>query len=326
MTIRSKIAALTLGVALIAGSAQAEELKFANYMPAGHPYVGSTFQPFADEVAAKTNGAVTVNLYNGGELGAGPVEQYSRVVDGVAELAVSLPGYTASNFPLTLLSELPGVLSEQNGTEELNAHLDLFASEYKRAHLVALWSNAENILFTAKTPVRSLADVKGLKIRVPSRNTGLLVEAWGASPVSMPVSDIYNAMQTGVIDGAMIDGTGINAFKLGEVANYITMGMETTISPFFILMNRDAYAALSPEDQAAVDAAGKAAAMNGQASQLKGAAKGIEGFAALPGKEVIHLSAEEAAPFNAVVPDVVTKVVGETGGDAQNIVDTLAAK
>ena len=63
-----------------------------------HPYVGSTFQPFADEVAAKTNGAISVKLYNGGELGAGPVEQYGRVVDGVAELAISLPGYTASNF------------------------------------------------------------------------------------------------------------------------------------------------------------------------------------------------------------------------------------
>ena len=326
MILRNALAALALGTALVSTMAAAEELKFANFMPGGHPYVGSTFQPFADEVAAKTNGAVSVKLYNGGELGAGPVEQYGRVVDGVAELAVSLPGYTASNFPMTLLAELPGVLEEATGTEELSAHLDLFASEYKRAHLVALWSSAENILFTAKTPVRSLEDLKGLKIRVPSRNTGLLVEAWGASPVSMPVSEIYNAMQTGVIDGAMIDGTGINAFKLGEVANYITMGMETTISPFFILMNRDAYASLSPEEQAAVDAAGKQAALNGQASQLAGAAKGIEGFSALPGKEVIHLTAEQAAPFDAVVPGVVAKVVGETGGDAQAVVDALSAK
>jgi len=326
MILRTAIAALALGTALTATSVWAEELKFANYMPAGHPYVGSTFQPFADEIAARTDGAVTVKLYNGGELGAGPVEQYGRVVDGVAELAVSLPGYTASNFPLTLLAELPGLLDEKTGTEELSAHLDLFAPEYKRAHLVALWSNAENILFTARTPVHSPADLKGLKIRVPSRNTGLLVQAWGGSPVSMPVSEIYNAMQTGVIDGAMIDGTGINAFKLGEVANYITEGMKTTISPFFILMNRDAYAALSPEQQAAVDAAGKTAAMNGQASQLTGAAKGIEGFAALPGKEVIRLTADEADAFNAAVPDVLAKVVGETGGDAQKIVDTLSAQ
>ncbi len=197
MFLRTAISALALSSVLATGG-WAEELKFANFMPAGHPYVGSTFQPFADEVAAKTNGAISVKLYNGGELGAGPVEQYGRVVDGVAELAISLPGYTASNFPYTLLAELPGMLDEATGTEELYAHLDLFAPEYKRAHLVALWSSAENILFTTKTPVHTPADLKGLKIRVPSRNTGLLVEAWGGSPVSMPVSEIYNALQTGV--------------------------------------------------------------------------------------------------------------------------------
>lgn len=204
--------------------AGAEELKLANYMPAGHPYVASTLQPFADEVAARTEGGVTVRLFNGGELGAGPVEQYGRVVDGVAELAIGLPGYTASTFPLTLLAELPGLLDEATGTAELTAHLDLFLPEYRRVHLVSLWSNAENVLFTVNVPVRTLDDLKGLKIRVPSRNSGLLVEAWGGSPVSMPVSEIYNALQTGVIDGAMIDGTGINAFKLGEVANYVTRG------------------------------------------------------------------------------------------------------
>ncbi len=325
MIIRSALTALALSTAL-ANMAGAEELKFANYMPAGHPYVGSTFQPFADAVAAATSNEVTVKLYNGGELGAGPVEQYGRVVDGVAELAVSLPGYTASNFPLTLLAELPGALDEASGTQELNDKRDLFAEEYKRAHLVSLWSNAENILFTATKPVRTLEDIKGMKIRVPSRNTGLLVEAWGASPVSLPVSEIYNALQTGVIDGAMIDGTGIGAFKLDEVSNYVTMGMQTTISPFFILMNRDAYDALTPEQQAAVDAAGKDAAMNGQASQIKGAQKGIEKFAAIAGKEVIRLSAEEAAPFNAVAAAVQEKAAAEIGDAAAPVIAGLTAQ
>lgn len=325
MTIRTKIAVLALGGALAAGSASAEEMKFANFMSAGHPYVGSTFQPFADEVATKTGGDVTVKLYNGGELGAGPVEQYNRVVDGVAEFAVSLPGYTASQFPLTLLAELPGVLDEQSGTADLEEHLDLFSSEYRRTHLVALWSSAENLLFTRDKAVHTPDDLKGMKIRVPSRNTGMLVEAWGATPVSMPVSEIYNAMQTGVIDGAMIDGTGINAFKLGEVADYITMGMKTTNSPFFILMNRDAYGSLSAEDKAAIDAAGKEAAMHGQQSQLTVAQKGIEGFKSTEGKDVIELTPEQAKAFDDLSADVVSQEVEQTGGDAQKIVDTLKA-
>ncbi|MER5173900.1 TRAP transporter substrate-binding protein [Thioclava kandeliae] len=329
MTIRTLFASAALGALSlnvgISGSASAEELKFANFMPAGHPYVGSTFQPFADAVAQGTDGAVTVKLYNGGELGAGPVEQYGRVTDGVAELAVSLPGYTASQFPLTLLAELPGVLEEATGTDTLENHLDLFGKEYRRVHLVSLWSSAENLLFTRNKAVHTPADLKGMKIRVPSRNTGVMVEAWGATPVSMPVSEIYNAMQTGVIDGAMIDGTGINAFKLGEVSNYITKGMETTNSPFFIVMNRDAYNDLTDEQKAVLDAAGREAAEHGQASQLAVAKKGLESFAAMDGKEVITLTDDEAKAFDELSAKAVDTIVAGTGGDAQQIVETLKA-
>ncbi|QYZ69601.1 TRAP transporter substrate-binding protein [Neotabrizicola shimadae] len=317
-------AAFGLGMAALA--AQADELKLANFMAPTHPYVAGTLEPFAAKVAEATGGTVTVKLYNGGELGAGPADQYSRVVDGVAEFAIGLPGYTAANFPLTLLTELPGVLTEEDGTAAIWKNIDLFQPEYERVKLVALWSSASNLLYTRDKAVRTPADIKGMKIRVPSRNAGLEVEAWGGSPVSMPVSEIYNALQTGVIDGAMIDGTATKAFKLGEVANYLTVGMNTTISPFFILMNRDAFDALTPEQQAAVLEAGKEASVLGNQVQLTEAAKGIEAFAAMPGKEVISLSPEEAAAFNDLTAGVTTQVVAETGGNAQAIVDALKAK
>ncbi|MFC2968499.1 TRAP transporter substrate-binding protein [Acidimangrovimonas pyrenivorans] len=326
MFARKITATAVLGAAVAtAGIASAGELSFANFMPSNHPYVASTFQPFADEVAQLTDGKVTVKLYSGGELGAGPVQQYNRVVDGVADLAVSLPGYTASQFPLTLLSELPGVLKEKTGTEDIYRNLALFGRDYRRVHLVALWSNAENVLFTRDKAVHSPADLKGMKIRVPSRATGLLVEAWGGSPVSMPVTQIYNAMQTGVIDGAMIDGTGVNAFKLNEVSKYITTGMKTTISPFFIIMNRDAYDGLTPAEREAIDKAGHQAALNGLASQLKVAEAGFVSFAATPGKEVIRLTPDQAAAFDKLSAPVTEEVVRKAGGDAQKIVDALKA-
>jgi TRAP-type C4-dicarboxylate transport system substrate-binding protein len=311
---------------LTATVASAQEMKFANYMAPTHPYVAGAFDPFAAQVAEATGGAVTVKVYNGGELGAGPADQYARVVDGVAEFAFGLPGYTASNFPLTLLTELPGVLTEADGTAAIWKNIALFATEYERVQLVGLWSNAQNVLYTRDKAVRTPADVAGLKIRVPSRNAGLVVEAWGGSPVSMPVSEIYNALQTGVIDGAMIDGTATNAFKLGEVANFLTVGMDTTISPFFILMNRDAFDALSPEHQQAVLTVGQEISVTGNRVQLAEAAKGIAAFGALEGKELITLTAEEAAAFNALSAPVVAAVVAETGGTAQAVVDALKAR
>ena len=320
------IAGAFLGLGLGLTAAKAETLKFANFMAPTHPYVASTFEPFAKAVEEATKGEVKVQLYNGGELGAGPAEQYARAVDGVADLSISLPGYTASNFPLTLVAELPGVLAEADGTDKLWNHLDLLKSEYRRTPLVALWSSAENILYSAKKPIRTIDDVKGMKIRVPSRNSGLLVEAWGGTPVSMPVSEVYNALQTGVIDAAMIDGTATKAFKLGEVANYVTLGMKTTNSPFFIVMNRDAWQDLSDEQKAAVEAAGKQASLNGQQSQLKVAASGIEAIAAMPGKEVIRLTPEQAAPFDAIAAEVTAKIVAETGAEAKALFDALAVK
>lgn len=322
MRITATIAAAAVG--LWASAAGAEDLKFANFMPPTHPYVEGAFQLFADMVKEKTGGSVTVTLYNGGEPGPGPAEQYSRVVDGVAELAISLPGYTASNFPLTLTAELPGVVAEATGTGKIWDNIGLFQPEYRRVKLIALWSSAENVLYMRDKAVRSPRDFKGMNIRVPSRNSGLVVEAWGGTPVSMPVTEIYNAMQTGVIDGAMIDATATRAFRLGEVANHLTMGMKTTNSPFFIVMNRDAWDSLSDEEQAALEDAGREASKLGNETQLRVAAGGIKAFAEGEGHEVIRLSPEEAAAFDALSVPVTEKVVAGNGAKAQEIVNALS--
>lgn len=315
----------TAALAFAASGAMAEDLSFANFMPAGHPYVAGAFQPFADMVSEKTGGAVTVKLYNGGELGPGPVEQYNRAVDGVADFAVSLPGYTASSFPETLIAELPGVVTTETGTADIWDNIDLFKDEFRRVQLVSLWSSAPNVLYSRDVAIHSPEDVKGMNIRVPSRNAGLQVEAWGGNPVSMPVTDIYNAMQTGVIDAAMIDTTATRAFRLGEVAKYLTLGFDATNSPFFIVMNRDAFRSLSDDEQAAVLEAGREASGLANATQLSVAEAGIAAFAELGG-QVIELSPEEAAAFDALSAPVVDKVVAEVGGNAQAIVAALSGQ
>lgn len=108
------------------------------------------------------------------------------------------------------------------------------------------------------------------------------------------------------------------------MADYLTLGFETTNSPFFILMNRDAWESLSAESQAAVEEAGIEASRLGNQVQLSVAASGIEAFRAMDGKEVIELSAEQAAPFNAAALEVTQEVVAEAGAEAQAIVDALA--
>lgn len=306
-----RLSAAIAAAVLMTTAVQATELKLADFQPPSHFVVGQVYEPMAARIAADTNNEVTIKLFMGGELGPGPGEQYNRAVDGVTDIAFGLPGYTASNFQKTLLTELPGVLSADTGTAAMLDRADLIADEFKRVTLLGIWNNAPNVIFTASKPIRALEDLKGLKIRVPSRNAGLVVEAWGATPVSMPAPEIYNAMQTGVIDGAMTDPSTLGGFKLGEVTNYITMGMDTTISSFFLIMNRDSFAALSDDQQKAVMAAGREAAMNGQKAWSEVSAKALAGFKDTAGKEVIMLSDDEAAKFNAASAAVVEKAISD---------------
>lgn len=317
--------AFALSIGLAASAAQAKDLKLADFQPAAHPYVETVYAQFSDEISAATNGEVTVTTYMGGELGPGPAEQYNRAVDGVTDIAFGLPGYTAANFPKTLLSELPGVIEADTGTEKIIANLDQLSEEYRRVVLVGLWNNAPNLLFMAEKQVETLEDLKGLKIRVPSRNAGLVIESWGATPVSMPAPEIYNAMQTGVIDGAFIDATTLRVFRLAEVTKSITMGMDGTISSFFLIMNRDSFADLSEAQQQAVLDAGQAASLRANGVQMKGAAAALEAFAGTEGKTVITLSPEEAARFDAASGPVVAKIIADADAAGLGASDYVAA-
>jgi len=311
MGILEKLTASALALGMMATAVGATELKLADFQPPTHFIVDTTYGPFAKAISDATGGDTTVKVFMGGELGAGPAEQYNRVVDGVTDIAFGLPGYTASNFPLTLLNELPGVITADAGTQAMMDHADMLAGEYKRVQLVGLWNNAPNLLLTASKPVRSMDDLKGLNIRVPSRNAGIIVQAWGANPVSMPAPEIYNAMQTGVIDGAMIDPTTLKSFKLAEVTKFVTQGMDTTISEFFLIMNRDSFDSLNETAQKAVLDAGREAALTSAAKWLDVANKSMADFAASEGKEVITLSAEEAAKFNVASAAAVEQIVTE---------------
>ena len=320
------IKALTTAAALLAAPvAMAEELKLADFQPPTHFVVDQVYTPMAEAISAATGGEVTVRPYMGGELGPGPVEQYNRTVEGVTDIAFGLPGYTAANFPKTLLTELPGVISADTGTMAVQDNIDMLRDEYRRVVLVGLWNNAPNLLLMADKPITALSDLAGLKIRVPSRNAGLVVEAWGATPVSMPAPAIYNAMQTGVIDGAMTDATTLNAFKLAEVTNHVTQGMKTTISSFFMIMNRDSFEDLDETAQQAVLDAGREASLAGNQAWMGVAAKALDGFAATDGKEVITLTPEAAAEFDAASAPVVEKVIADADAAGMNASDFVAA-
>ena len=296
--------------------AQADELKLAHFSSTKYHLHNEMFLPLADKIAEATGGDTTIRVYPGGELGKGPVKQYDRVLDGVADIVYALPGYTASQFKKTLLVELPGVVpGNEDITKKIWANIDLLDKEFRRTKLLGLWSAEPAKLLMAEKKIEKLSDLAGLKIRVPSKNTGRVIEAWGATAVSMPITEVYQSLETGVVDGVLVDTSVLTSFKLGEVVKYVTTGMDGSNSLFMLVMNRDSWEGLDAETQAKLDGmTGAEMSQGGHVTMSTSGVKALEKWEA-EGGEVVRLSPEAAAEFDAASAKLAEALIAELEGE-----------
>jgi len=317
---------LVLTASLGASAVSADELKLAHFSSTKYHLHNEMFLPLAENIAEATGGETTLRVYPGGELGKGPVKQYDRVIDGVADIVYALPGYTASQFKKSLLVELPGVVpGDENITAKLWDNIDHLEQEFTRTKLLGLWSSRPGSLLMANKKIESMADLKGLKIRVPSKNTGRVAEAWGATAVSMPITQVYQSMETGVVDGALVDTSVLGSFKLGEVTKYVTQGMIGSNSLFMLIMNRDSWDGLDADTQAKLEAmTGREMSLGGNETMTNAAVKSekawVEG-----GGEIISLSADAAAEFDAASAALAETLITELEGEGIKAADWAAA-
>ncbi len=230
------------------------ELNLAHFMPSRHPMDRGVMTPFASEVSSATNGEISVVIHPAGELGKGPVQQYKRVVSGAVDIAFGIPAYTPNQFPKTALVHLPGLFENvEVATNAIWKNIENLEDEYKEVKLLALWANNPAVCITRESPVQSMADFKGLKVRAPNPVMAKVVAAWGANPVSMPITEIFNAMNTGVIDAVIMGPSGIRSYKMQDVARFITTNIPASVDSFYIVMNMDRWNYLSEEHQTAFE-------------------------------------------------------------------------
>ncbi|MCB1343147.1 MAG: TRAP transporter substrate-binding protein [Pseudooceanicola sp.] len=310
----SAATALCLG-----GAVQAEELKFANFTPPFHTINASVIEKLNADVSAATGGALTVRGYHGGELGAGPVEQYVRVLQGAADIAWGLPGYTSSQFGKTMIAELPGAIPvDKPGYEALWAAFDAeLASEFPGTKPLALWTSEPNIMIMKDKVIRTPADLAGLKIRVAGATAADVATALGATPVQMPINQVYNALQTGLIDGVFTGASTLVDFKLDEVADALILGAPLGRLTFYTVMTGSKYDALPADQKAAIDAAsGMALSKSAEDAWLVTADKAMEAARADSKNTVVDLSEAEVAAFSDAVAKVVDAYVASVGGEA----------
>ena len=314
----TKFRALTAAVALFAAApVAAEELRFAHFVPPAHTLTASTIEPLQAAVAAS---GLPIRVYPGGELGAGPLEQYVRVLQGVADIVWGLQGYNSSQFQRTMISELPGALNPgQSGYDAIWRAYDAgqLANEFPGTVPLALWTSEPNVIIMRGRNVRTPADLAGLKIRVSGSAAAAVVEALGATPVQMPAGEIYNALQTGLIDGLITGASAIGDFRLDEVADSYTLGAPMGHISFYVVMNQARYEGLSAEHRAAIDSiAGRTLSASAEAGWNARATQVLEQIRATGDNTVIDLTPEEVAAFAAITLPVRDQVIATIDGGA----------
>jgi TRAP-type C4-dicarboxylate transport system substrate-binding protein len=237
-------------------STKAVELKMGHMSSTEHVQHSMAMAPFSEEVAKVTEGRIHFTIYPGAAL-AGPKETYDSIVTGIMDAGWGLQGYTAGKFPVHSVLQLP-FMADGTGAElsvvaqKLYDQFPEIQKEY--SDVKPLWIHAADpyAIITKGKAVRSFADVKGLKLRAPSVEAKSMIESWGATPVSFPAPEIYDALQKGVIDGALLPIAAIKDFNLFDAVDYVTVGNFNT-SLFFVVMNKDSWDKLSPEDQKKMD-------------------------------------------------------------------------
>lgn len=303
------VASLAFGVA-----AQARELSLAYFMGPKHPMNAAVFTPFAERLAELSGGELTVKQFPGGALNSVPPKQYSILLDGVADIVFTLPGYTGETFPKTNVINLPGICTDSiTCTEALQRAKSELESEYQ-AKLLVIWANSPPILLTKDKPVRTLEDLQGLKLRVTSSGQVPFVDALGSSPIGQPVNVLNQNISNGVIDAISIDPSGIASYKLQEVTKYLTTFYPGSGSAFVMLMNQDVYDSLSEEEKGWVAQASEGLAESGAIGFEASTQYGLK-LSREAGLEFIDIGKEEEARWQAVVDARLKEVLSEPAGD-----------
>lgn len=298
--------ALAGAISVGAQVATAEQLTVATFVPPQHHTNTVMFKWFGEELEKRSGGTLTMQLFPAGQLGAGPVQQYKRAVEGVADITFGVSAYTPALFPKTMLAIPPGKAeSSAEATQRILAVFDEYlADEYSDVKMIGL-TTAAGIGIAATRDVSTLEGMQGAKIVPYAALTTPIIEAMGAVPVQMPVTEMYTGLSTGTIDGAYATYNNMTPpWNFWDVASYFVTNVPVQHAVVFVVMNRERYEALSDEHRAIIDdLAGEAASMK-LAESFDGADEtSLAMMQATTDKnyELIEVTADERAKMDAAV-------------------------
>lgn len=321
------VAALATGI-MLAGlqtaSAQVQ-LIFATVNPAGSLLNREAFIPWAERINAAGEGIIEIDVREGATL-ANYGNVYDRVLNDVIQIGWGIPSIVAGRFPRTEVSGLPFLTnSSEIGSVAMYELLEsgLLDAEYEEIVPLAMVLMSQSVLHLVNEP-QSLDDFSGVKFVAGSQIDSNKVQRLGGTPISLPLGDMYEGLQRGTVDAALIGWTAYDSFNLGEVTSF---HVEEPLGSgaAFIFMSRSKFDSLPPEaqqvllDNSGLEESRRIGAIFDQATeQTRAEAE------ASPGNTVIQLTPEQSQAWRDRLDPLIDEWAARTpNGEA--ILDTLRA-
>ena len=235
--------------------AVAEELSVATFMPPQHHINKNLFGWFGKEIAKRSGGSLTMKLFPAGQLGAGPVQQWKRAVEGVADITFGVQAYTAPLFPRSMLIIPPGKsTTADESTKRMWGIYDRYlAQEYKAVKAMGVFTVAGSLI-AATRDVSTMDGLRGAKLVPYAAMTRPIVQAMGAVPVQMPVTQMYTGLSTGTIDATYASFNNITPpWNFWDVAKFVVGNVPVQFAATFVAMNKERYRGLSREHRKIID-------------------------------------------------------------------------
>ncbi len=252
-TRRFWVAAALLGAATSA-SAQIT-LTASSWVPPAH-LLSRAQAEWCSQVAKATQDRVKCNIL---PKAVAPAPQtFDAVRDGLVDLAYSVHGYTPGRYDLTQVAEMSGLGDSAIATSVAyqriyEKHLAKF-DEHRGMHVITVFTHGPGVIFNSKKPIKSLADLDGIKFRVGGGVVNDIGKKLGVNMTLKPAPQSYELLSSGVVDGVWFPHESIVSFKLEKLIKYRTSipgGLYNT--SFAFVMNPDTWKKIPKDDQAAIN-------------------------------------------------------------------------
>jgi TRAP-type C4-dicarboxylate transport system substrate-binding protein len=232
---------------------QKYELSFALYLPASNPAF-DWLQPFVDDIKERTDGTVSIEVFPGSTLCAGS-ETVEAIRSGVADMGYNATGFSSGVMVYSYMAELP--LHDYGSAKAASYAYNEWLNTEKPAELddfKLIFGNCSGpgIILTNGKALKSIDDFSGMQIHANACNS-LAINAYGGTALTLEMSEIYEALRTGVIDGYSGLVESITGYKFYEVAEYATRYPFLQVATQ-VLMNKEVWDSMSEGQQAVIDA------------------------------------------------------------------------